>query len=278
VLTQADDLMAEIRATTNVLAPYSDAQFDTVTAFKGWTINHVLRHLHVWNRAAWMSCTQPAAFDEWMAGIAVANQAKRSMRDVELEHSAGLSGQALSRVWCAFAEEMTAELRTADPARRVKWAGPDMSVRSSVSARLMETWAHGQEIYDVLGLARHNTDAIRNIVVLGINTFGWTFRNRRQAVPDPAPRVTLTAPSGEVWTFNQGTEDASVSGAAEEFCQVVTQVRNIGDTSLRVEGANAIAWMAVAQCFAGPPNDPPPVGSRRRAAVPLQPDPVPRGK
>jgi len=35
---------------------------------------------------------------------------------------------------------------------RVKWIGVDMSARSCLTARLMETWAHGQEIYDILGV------------------------------------------------------------------------------------------------------------------------------
>jgi len=273
VLSQADDLLAETRAIAATLAPYADHQFDAVTGFKSWTINHVLCHLHVWNRAAWMSYAEPARFDAYMAEVFDAGKARRSMREFELEQSDGLRGQALVKLWSDFAEEICANFRTADPARRVKWAGPDMSVRSSVSARLMETWSHAQAIYDVLGLNRSSSDAIRNIVVLGMNTYGWTFRNRRLEVPEPAPCVHLTAPSGAEWVFNHGETSALITGAAEEFCQVITQVRNVGDTSLQVEGENAVRWMSIAQCFAGPPNDPPPVGSRRRSTTLLVPAP-----
>ena len=48
--------------------------------------------------------------------------------------------------------------------------GSDMSVRSSISARHMETWAHAQELYDSLGVKRVNHDRIKNIVVIGNNT------------------------------------------------------------------------------------------------------------
>ena len=269
MLTQAQDLLSETMSLGAMLKPLKDEQFDTVTAFKGWTINHVLRHLHVWNRAAYQSYAEPDRFDGYMREVMQSNRAGRSMRDVELAHSEGLGGQPLVKAWLEYAQQMTAAFMTADPAQRVKWAGPDMSVRSSVSARLMETWAHGQEIYDVLGVVRQNADHIRNIVVLGVNTYGWTFRNRKLEVPQPAPCVRLTAPSGAEWVFNEGTTEACVSGAAEEFCQVVTQVRHLEDTRLRVEGDNAKAWMAIAQCFAGPPNDPPPPGSRRTAPVSL---------
>ncbi len=269
MLTQAEDFLAETKSLASILTDLTDDQFETVTAFKGWTINHVLRHLHVWNRAAYQSYAQPDQFDAYMGQVAGIRRSGISMRDVELEHSDGLGGHALVRAWIDYATQMTTAFLTADPAQRVKWAGPDMSVRSSVSARLMETWAHGQELYDALGVVRQNADHIRNIVVLGVNTYGWTFRNRQLDVPAPAPCVRLIAPSGAQWVFNEGTSESSVAGAAEEFCQVVTQVRNLHDTQLQVEGGNAEAWMAIAQCFAGPPNDPPPVGSRATAKLRL---------
>jgi uncharacterized protein (TIGR03084 family) len=139
-----------------------------------------------------------------------------------------------------------------------------MSVRSSITARLMETWAHGQAVYDVLGQVRSDTDRIKNIAVLGINTFGWTFANRGIAVPAAIPTVRLTAPSGAIWVWGPPVADNLVEGSAVEFCQVVTQVRNLADTTLRVVGATAMHWMSIAQCFAGPPEDPPAPGSRFR--------------
>jgi len=53
-----------------------------------------------------------------------------------------------------------------------------------------------------------------------------------------------------------------VAGDATEFCQVVTQTRNVADTRLDVKGETAVRWMAMAQCFAGPPEDPPEPGTR----------------
>ena len=126
----------------------------------------------------------------------------------------------------------------------------------------METWAHGQEVYDLLGTVRQNADRIRNIVVLGANTYGWTFAVRRQQPPAPVPHLILTAPSGEVWSYNEPSATERIEGAAEEFCQVVTQVRNIADTDLKVTGANAALWMSIAQCFAGVASQPPAPGTR----------------
>jgi uncharacterized protein (TIGR03084 family) len=140
-----------------------------------------------------------------------------------------------------------------------------MSVRSSITARLMETWAHGQAVYDLLGVVRRNTDRIRNIVILGVNTFDWSFTVRGRQPPATKPHLRLTAPSGALWTWNEPSDTDAIEGAAEEFCQVVTQVRNIADTRLSVRGDAAAAWMSAAQCFAGPPETPPAAGARRTA-------------
>lgn len=163
---------------------------------------------------------------------------------------------------------MAERFAAADPSARVKWVGPDMSVRSSITARLMETWAHGQAVYDLLGVVRRNTDRIRNIAVLGVNTYDWTFKVRGRGSPAPKPHVRLTAPSGAVWTWNDPSETDLIDGVAEEFCQVVTQVRNVADTRLELRGAAAHAWMANAQCFAGPPETPPSPGTRRMRRLP----------
>ena len=82
----------------------------------------------------------------------------RGFEDKQLEH---IHGEALREAW-RDGFLTTAERRgSADPKMRVKWAGPPMSVRSSVTARLMETWAHGQAVYDALGLVREDTDRIK---------------------------------------------------------------------------------------------------------------------
>ena len=109
-----------------------------------------------------------------------------------------------------------------------------------------------------------DTDRIKNVVVIGLNTFGWTFKNRKLAVPTGIPYLRLSAPSGEIWEWNPPSEENCIEGSSVEFCQVVTQVRNIADTTLRVVGETATAWMSIAQCFAGPPQDPPEPGTRFR--------------
>jgi len=263
---QAEDFLAESEALHALVAPLTESDLERPTAFKGWTLNDVIRHLHVWNRAATLSLTDEIAFDAFHAEVG--RHLRGGLRAFEFTWMNGVSGQALVATWRDFYRDTAARFDRADPSQRVKWAGPSMSARSSITARLMETWAHGQEIYDELGVVRENGDRIRNIVVLGNNTYGWTFAVRGEEPPVPRPHLVLTAPSGGVWTYNEPSDVERIQGPAEAFCQVVTQVRNVADTALSVTGPNAMAWMQKAQCFAGPPETPPVPGSRytRRVA------------
>lgn len=266
MMPQAKDFLDESEALHALVAPLSDDALGQPTAFKGWTINEVIGHLHVWNHAADLSLKGGEAFQEFYREV-VSQLGGGTLRSFEKQWLKGLEGRSLVTTWREFFAEMTPRFGEADPSMRVEWAGPSMSVRSSITARLMETWAHGQEIYDRLGVVRRNTDRIRNIVVLGVNTYGWTFKVRGQEPPQPMPHLRLTAPSGETWRHGEPSETELIEGLAEEFCQVVTQTRNIADTALRVTGPNATAWMAQAQCFAGPPETPPAPGTRKTAAA-----------
>lgn len=262
MMDQAQDFLDESEAIHTLVKDLSDEQMEQETGFKGWTINAILRHLHIWNMAAYWSLTEPekfhAFFKEAMAGM----KGKTSMRFFESDYLDGQSGSALIATWRDFYQKMAPEFGAADPAMRVEWAGPSMSVRSSITARLMENWSHAQAIYDVLGIKRKNADRIRNIVMIGLNTYGWTFKVNGEEAPQPVPFLKLTAPSGTVWDYGDASDEERIEGLAEEFCQVVTQTRNIADTDLKVTGLNATRWMSIAQCFAGGAEKPPSPGTR----------------
>ena len=263
MLEQAIDFRDESDALHALLAPLSDAEFAQPTRFKGWTIDDILAHLHFWNAAADRSLHDEAGFLA-LLGRLMRERETTGVRAFEDRELGGIKGRRLLDAWRATYRATAEHFAATDPRRRLKWAGSDMSARSSITARLMETWSHGQAAYDLLGVERVDTDRVRNVAVLGVNTFGWTFVNRKLPVPADPPHVRLRAPSGAVWTFNEPSESDLVEGSATEFCQVVAQTRHVADTALRVVGDTATRWMAIAQCFAGPPQDPPAPGTRRR--------------
>ncbi len=261
-LTQAADFLTESETLHAALADLDAAAFDMPTQFKGWTINDVLVHLHFWNRAADLSASDGDAFAALAARVTAQFAAGGSLRPIENAEIAE-RGPALRAAWIDTARDIGTRWQGMDPKTRLPWVGPSMSARSSMTARQMETWAHGFEVFDILGQTRCESDRIRNIVVLGVNTFAWSHQVHGLALPDTMPRLRLTAPSGALWTF--GEDDANtVTGPAVDFAAVQTQTRALADTALVVTGPGARTWMTHAQCFAGPPVTPPAPGNRFR--------------
>ena len=259
-LSQAEDFLEESEALYAAIAELDDEALRQVTQFKGWTIEDVLVHLHFWNRGADLSARDEAAFQDMVGGAMASLKKNGSLRAVE-DSVITERGTALREAWIGLVRDMAPRWKKMDPKVRLPWVGPSMSARSSMTARQMETWAHGMEIFDLLGIARRDGDRIRNIVILGVNTFGWSHQVHGLEVPDAMPLLELTAPSGDVWTFGEAGA-GRISGSAVDFAAVVTQTRAVADTGLKIEGPVAETWMAHAQCFAGPPETPPAPGAR----------------
>ncbi len=258
----AGDLRAEGDDLNGALMTLAEEDWRRPTPFKDWTVEAVMQHLLVGDWMNGLALTDPDKFSLTLERRNAARAAGEKVTGLEFMEIDPDSGAQLRAHWHAGQQALCDLFAVREPKARMKWVGPDMSVRSGATARLMETWAHGQDIYDLLRQPREATDRIRNIATLGVNTYGWTFQNRGEAPPGPAPHVRLTAPSGATWTWNEPSETNVVAGAALEFCQVVTQGRNIADVDLSVVGEVAEKWMSIAQCFAGAPEQPPKPGHR----------------
>jgi uncharacterized protein (TIGR03084 family) len=140
-----------------------------------------------------------------------------------------------------------------DPGIRVPWYGPDMTLASSVTARIMETWAHGQDVADALGVRRVPTRRLRHVAFLGARALPNSYRARGLPVPAAPVRVELAGPDGDTWGYGPVDAADTVRGSALDFCLVVTQRRHPSDTGLRAAGPVAAEWLSIAQAFAGPP-------------------------
>ena len=276
-MQQTTDFIDESAELASLLQTLDAADWERETQFEHWTINQILTHLYFWNQLADLSLTDPDAFADKMANQVLPSIGKSGFRTTE-DSAITERGTELLEAWQQQFQDMLPRWQSLDPKLRVKWAGPDMSVRSSMTARQMETWAHAQAIYDVLGLERQTHDRIENIVRLGVNTFGWSYKVHQRPLPKLMPRLELCLPSGKMLEFGEAlatdstanadfdtdssTENDVIRGEALEFAQVVTQTRNIADTSLDVSGNVANEWMSIAQCFAGGAVVPPAPGTR----------------
>ena len=258
MLQEASDLRAEGNELHALLLTLDTATWWRPTPFKGWSAFDVIAHLHVGDQLARLAICDADEFQRQLAARrSAAPTSKLPREQVETREPRALLGQ-----WHGCLNELSGLLERIEPDTRIGWVGPPMAARTFAAARLMEVWAHGQDIYDLLRFPRVHGDRIRAIADLGVRTFGFTFANRGLTPPGIKPHVRLTAPSGAIWEWNAPDDRNRISGSAVDFCHVVTQGRNVLDTTLDVIGEPAAQWMHIAQCFAGAPVDPPRKGER----------------
>lgn len=223
------------------------------TRFHGWTPWDEIAHLHLFDRLALRAV---ADRDDFMRGRGdIEQQLARGTEVSAIARTtfAGLDGPALAARWRADAQALASALAALEPKARLPWFGPDMSARSFATARLMETWAHGLDVADALGVTVEPSARLRSIAHLGVRTRDFAFTVHGRTPPAEAFRVELRAPGGGQWAW--GPEDAAqrVSGSALDFCYLVTQRRPRNALDLTAVGSEADTWLGIAQAFAGPP-------------------------
>jgi uncharacterized protein (TIGR03084 family) len=252
------DLVAEQESLDELVAALDDEQWTLPTPSPGWSIADQVGHLTYFDDTATLAIVDPDAFGEAMVALLDVGTTGGTADDVTLGRFRTMTPGELLAAWRAGREALATAGATLDDDDRVAWYGPSMGAKSFLTARLMEAWAHGQDIADAVGVTRAPTDRLRHIVRLGFLTRGWTYANRGLEVPAEPVRVELTSPSGDTWAHGPDDAEQSVAGPALDFCLVTTQRRHVADTALVVTGDAAREWMELAQLFAGPPTDGPP--------------------
>lgn len=256
------DLLSEYRALADLCESLTPDQWRQRTDFHGWTPWDEIAHLLFFDETALQSATDPQRFEVDRETLTRELATGEKISSITRRRFGHLDGQALLALWRQRHEALVAALATMDPKARLLWYGPTMSARSFATARLMETWAHGQDIWDMLGRERAPGPGLRHITHLGVTTYGWTFVNRKLPVPQPVPYVELAAPDGDRWTWGVSSDQHFVRGPALDFALLVTQRRHRADTRLQWAGEPAEQWTLLAQCFAGEPANGPAPGTR----------------
>ena len=241
-----DDLAAEHHDLDGVVVGLSDTEWLTPTPSPEWAIRDQISHLWFFDQRALLALTDPDGFAAdtlWL----MANGGT----DASVEPGRSIEPAELLTRWRDDRQHLLDAASVLDPSTRVPWYGPAMAARSFITARLMETWAHGQDVVDALGVARVPTARLRHVAHIGVRArpFSYAIHNMTTLAGDVA--VRLTGPNGEEWSWNETELVDSVSGPALDFCLVVTQRRHLSDTRLEIVGDAASEWMSIAQAFAG---------------------------
>ncbi|WNV89261.1 TIGR03084 family metal-binding protein [Umezawaea sp. Da 62-37] len=243
IIDVLDDLRLESAALDDLVAPPVD--WSVPTPAVGWTIAHQIGHLAWTDHISLVAIKDPDAFRAGLSGYTEGT--------VDEGAAECAARPDLLAYWRAGREELAEALSAVPQGGKLLWFGPPMSPVSMATARLMETWAHGQDVADALGVRREPSGRLRHVAHIGVRTIPFAFMVNGLPVPAEPVRVELTGPDGLPWTW--GPEDAEnrVTGPALDFCLLVTQRAHRDDLAVTVVGPVAERWLPIAQAFAGPP-------------------------
>jgi uncharacterized protein (TIGR03084 family) len=244
------DLRAEAEDLDQLVAALDAGGWDTPTPATGWTVAHQVSHLAWTDRLACLATRDPAGFEAELRGAA-----GDPLSYVEAGAAEGASEppDLLLDRWRRGRGELLDLLATTPSGTRLPWFGPPMKIPSMATARIMELFAHGQDVADALGVRRTPTARLRHVAHLGVRTRDFGFLVHGLTVPPEEFRVELAAPDGTAWAWGPPEAGQRVTGPALDFCLLVTQRRHRVDLDVRADGADVDRWLDVVQCFAGPP-------------------------
>ncbi|MFJ3304580.1 TIGR03084 family metal-binding protein [Streptomyces sp. NPDC086549] len=245
-----DDLRDESEELDRLVAELSPEQWALATPAPGWTVAHQIAHLTWTDRSALLAVTDVDAFHGL---VEKALAAPETFVDEGAGAGAQLPSSALLSTWREGRAALDRALRESPAGARFPWYGPPMSAASMATGRLMETWAHGQDVADTLGVVRTPTDRLKHVVRIGVRARDFAFGAHGLPAPVEEFRVEILGPSGDIWTYGPGDAPQRVTGPALDFCLLVTQRAHRADLAVRAEGPDADRWLDIAQAFAGPP-------------------------
>jgi uncharacterized protein (TIGR03084 family) len=245
------DLRAESADLDRLVAGLDPAGWATPTPAAGWSVAHQIAHLAWTDASALQAVTDPGGFVAAVTTVVTEGRIDGYV-DAAAEDGARLRPGTLLERWRTARDELAGALGDVPDGTKIPWYGPPMSAASLATARLMETWAHGEDVAAALGVTRAPTDRLRHVAYLGVRTRPFAFLSRGLSAPGTEVRVELTAPEGALWTFGPADAPERVTGPGLDFCLLVTRRRHRDDLALVAEGPDADRWLDLAQAFAGP--------------------------
>jgi uncharacterized protein (TIGR03084 family) len=264
----ADDLTAESAELRGLLAGLDESGWRRDTPAEGWTIADQVSHLAYFDDVAMQSALDPDVFHVELERIQAAGGVDP---DAVAARYRDLSGAELLRWFDRSRERLVETFRVLEPGLRVPWFGPAMSAASSLTARIMETWAHGQDVADTLGVTREPSARLRHVAHIGVGARAFSYAVRGRAMPDAPVRVELDAPDGSLWTWGPADAADRITGPALDFALLITRRRHRDDLTLMTTGPAARGWAEIGQAFAGEAGKGREPGQFPRAAARMRP-------
>jgi len=217
------------------------------TPAKGWDVRDTVAHLADIDEIAIDTCTAgPRPLNDFAAQFA-------SPEDTTLWgvlRGRRRSGREVLTWWEDTSSRERDVLARVDAAMRIPW-GIGMRRPSLVTARLMETWAHGLDVREAVGLPVVDSDRLRHVAWLGYRALPYAFSFAGRERPPGELRVEVTSPSGdEIWEYGPADAPNRITGPAGELCRLFAhRISRDEARGLAAEGDGAVAALEVARAF-----------------------------
>jgi uncharacterized protein (TIGR03084 family) len=245
IASLVDDLEAEQRILQDFVRDIGIDDWFAPTPAWGWDVRDTISHL--------ADIDEMAVATVHDAPGAINNVAARSASGEDTTYRGVLAGRKLDGKsvlawWERNAAIEREVLLAADPAARIAW-GIGMRAPSLVTARLMETWAHGLDVYAALSEEPTDTDRLAHVAWLATRALPYAYSVAGEDPPTAPVRVELTLPSGAPWTYGPADAADRITGTASDYCRVFVQRRPVADTTLVAEGDAARSALRVARAY-----------------------------
>jgi uncharacterized protein (TIGR03084 family) len=240
------DLRAEQESLDALLATLTDDQWRQPTPAVPWTVQDSVSHIAYVDDIAIATSKGDNSYFELAFKVGL------TFNEVGVEQGRSLKPSQVLAWWRKSRAIMDDELLKLDPKARLPWFSLPMGARAFATARLMETWAHGIDCHDAIGVDPVNTDRLRHVAYLACQARPFAYQVHGLPLPEVPIRVEVTLPSGAIWTNGPEGAENCIRGTAGDFCLVAVQRRHLKDTNLEISGSEALRFIEVAQTYAGP--------------------------
>lgn len=235
------DLVAEQQFLDQSLQRIPIKHWDRPTPSPGWTVRDTISHL---------ADFAELAADTLAGGNRIAEWRKASdldeLRQRAITRGRGMRPQDVIEWWRGGRAHVVEPLSHMSVDDRVEWIQGSMSAQTFATFRLMETWAHGLDIYEALQMEVEDTPRIRHVCWLGWKTLPYAFKT---AGLDYSPiRIEVIGPGYAKWVYGPEDTEDRIKGAASEWARVAVR-RAPGDIRLEVTGEVAAQAVEVAQAY-----------------------------
>jgi uncharacterized protein (TIGR03084 family) len=237
------DLVAEQQFLDQFLQKIGPKDWDRPTPAKGWSVRDTISHL---------ADSAELAADALNGGsrIEVYRNASNldALRQEAVKRGRKMRYQDVIEWWRGGRAKVVEPLSRMDADHRIEWIAGSMKARTFATMRLMETWAHGLDIYAAMGAEIEDTPRIRHVCFLGWKTLPYAFKI---ADKDYAPvRVEVIGPAYAKWVFGPPDTDQVIKGPASEFARLaVRRIKRKDARNLKASGEYAETALEVVRAY-----------------------------